>query len=148
MKFLKSFYWTLILLIPTTSVYTQQDSLLIWKEQVLKTEREFGQMVEEKGIASAFLYYADDEAVLMRNNDLIKGKVEIEEYFENQPLNSVSLKWSPEFIDVAKSGDLSYSYGYYTLSFKDSTDQLIERRGVFHSVWKRQPDGSWKYVWD
>jgi ketosteroid isomerase-like protein len=26
--------------------------------------------------------------------------------------------------------------------------EVGEYQGVFHTVWKRQPDGTWKYVWD
>ena len=24
----------------------------------------------------------------------------------------------------------------------------VEYKGIFHTVWKRQSDNSWKYVWD
>jgi ketosteroid isomerase-like protein len=52
------------------------------------------------------------------------------------------------FVDVAASGDLAYTYGQYTISSKDENGKEITKSGVFHTVWKQQSDGSWKYVWD
>ncbi len=41
----------------------------------------------------AFLYYAADDAVLYRNGKVIKGKEEIEEYFNQQTLKKITLQW-------------------------------------------------------
>lgn len=117
-----------------------------WKQEIVDTEAAFAQMVKEQGMNKAFVAYAADEAVLMRGNRLIIGKDEIQKFMENQ--TSKSLSWKPEHIDVSASGDLGYTYGYYTFVFQDSTGTNMEAKGVFHSVWKRQEDGSWKFVWD
>jgi ketosteroid isomerase-like protein len=60
----------------------------------------------------------------------------------------VSLKWTPDFIDVAASCDLGYTYGKYTFAVTDSTGKVNESRGYFHTVWKKQKDGNWRFVWD
>ena len=62
--------------------------------------------------------------------------------------DSKYLKWKPDFVDVAASGDLGYTYGHYTYSYIDSTGKAAEDKGIFHTVWKRQPDGNWRFVWD
>jgi ketosteroid isomerase-like protein len=31
---------------------------------------------------------------------------------------------------------------------KDSVGNKKDFKGIFHTVWKKQKDGSWKYVWD
>ncbi len=31
---------------------------------------------------------------------------------------------------------------------KDSIGNDIDNKGVFHTVWKRQADGEWRFVWD
>ena len=51
-------------------------------------------------------------------------------------------------MDVSESGDLAYTYGKYTFSAFDSNAKKIEAKGIFHTVWKRQEDGSWKFVYD
>ena len=121
-----------------------------WKQEVFETEHSFAAMAQKDGVPAAFLNYADDEAVLVRNNKLIIGKDALRDYYDAQSSgdNNVSLTWTPEFIDIAESGELANTYGYYTFSYIDSTNNKVENKGVFHTIWKRQPDGSWKFVWD
>jgi ketosteroid isomerase-like protein len=120
-----------------------------WKDEILETERSFATMAQQEGIPHAFLAFADENAVLLRNNKLIIGKHALDEFYEKQSDNQdVNLTWEPEFIDVSNSGDLAYTYGYYRFSYIDSTNNKVESEGVFHTIWKRQTDGSWKFVWD
>ena len=107
-------------------------------------------MTDEKGIQKAFLKFAADDAVLLRNNTITKGKNALSTYFKNSPppRKDEHLVWKPDFIDVSDSGDLAYTYGSFTYSYTDEKGEKVENKGVFHTVWKRQSDGSWKYVWD
>jgi len=115
------------------------------KAKVIQTEKDFAQMAKEKGIAAAFYTFADSHAVIKRGNQLVKGKEAIKDYYSRQTQRG-ELQWSPTFADV--SGDLGYTYGEFTYSEKDSVGNLNESKGYFHTVWKRQKDGSWKFVWD
>ena len=129
----------------------EDDKTLIdnWKNEILETEQNFAKMASEEGIDRAFLFYAADDAVLMRNNQLVIGKNAIRNHFNNQNSNEdVSLTWEPDFIDVAKFGDLGYTYGKYIFTSTDSNGNKVESNGVFHTVWKRQADGNWRFVWD
>jgi ketosteroid isomerase-like protein len=52
-------------------------------------------------------------------------------------------------VDVAKSGDLGYSQGAYTMTFTDpKTKKVLTERGKYVTVFKKQADGSWKAVAD
>jgi ketosteroid isomerase-like protein len=120
-----------------------------WKNEIIKTEQAFYLMAEKEGISKAFLTYASKDAVLMRNDKLIKGKNAMHSYFENlKNTKDVTLKWKPNFVDVSKSGDLGYTYGNYVYSYKNNEGEISKTNGVFHTVWKRQPNGDWKFVWD
>lgn len=129
---------------------TNKETIEKWKGEILETEQSFAKMTQEEGIQKAFLNYAAKDAVLMRNDNLIIGKKEITNHFEDQPSKNteVTLTWKPDFIEVAESGDLGYTYGKYTYSFVDTDGNTIKNKGVFHTVWKKQPDGTWKFVWD
>ncbi len=129
---------------------SDEANIALWKQEITETERDFAAMAKSEGIPTAFLAFAADSAVLMRNNSLVKGKNKIAEFFETQPMDmsQLSLSWEPEFVDVARSGDLGYTYGPFIFSITDSTGVTRENKGVFHTVWKRQEDGSWKFVWD
>jgi ketosteroid isomerase-like protein len=120
------------------------------KSEILQTEKAFAEMADKQGIREAFLYYAADDAVLMRNNKLIIGKEVIGESLPdttNRKLE-VKLTWEPDFVDVANSGDLGYTYGRYIYSVTDSLGVIQRDTGIFHTVWKRQEDGRWRFVWD
>lgn len=116
--------------------------------EIRETEEAFNNMAAETGVKEAFLYFADAEAVLNRNNQIIKGKKAIADYFGNQTLHSVSLQWQPEYVDVSDDGTLGYTYGTFSFVAVDTSGQKIESSGVFHTVWKKQEDGSWRYVYD
>jgi len=118
-------------------------------QEIALTEKDFEKMVAEKGIAEGFWFYADSNAVIKRQNDtLIKGKENIRNYYSATFYKTASVKWNPDFIEVSENGDMGYTYGKYLWQSKDSTGMISESRGVFHTVWKKQANGSWKYVWD
>lgn len=118
------------------------------EKEIEETESRFAEMAGEKGIPAAFIHFADDNAVILRNNRIIRGKDSIGIWFSKQSYSNVSLKWKPDYIEVSGSGDLAYTYGKYTYSSIDSTGKAVYSDGIFHTVWKKQPDGSWRYVWD
>lgn len=120
-----------------------------YEKEVYDTEKAFEKMASEKGIAEAFYFYADANAVIKRQNDtLIKGKENIGKFYGGQNLKNASVNWTPDFVSVSENGDLAYTYGKYTWKNKNEKGELKTASGVFHTVWKRQKDGSWKYVWD
>ncbi|XOV94233.1 MAG: YybH family protein [Bacteroidota bacterium] len=121
-----------------------------WKQEILDTERRFSNASDSLGIPAAFEMFAAEKVVLLRNDQLIVGKQSLISHFAAQKPSGddVRLTWEPEFVDVSASGDLGYTYGYYTYFYKDSLGNPTESKGVFHTVWKRQSDGSWKFVWD
>ena len=119
------------------------------KSTIIQTEKDFETAVREKGIQTAFYEYADSNAVLKRDDDrLIKGKEFIKAYYQNPAYKNDSVSWKPDFVEVSNDGSLAYTYGKYLWKVKDSTGKFIEFKGVFHTVWKKQKDGSWKYIWD
>ena len=119
------------------------------KKEIADSEKAFETMAKEKGIAEAFAFYADSNAVIKRRNDsLIKGKDAIRIFYGDDFYKNASVTWSPDFIETSPDGNLGYTYGKYLWQSKDSTGKTNEASGVFHTVWKKQKDGSWRYVWD
>lgn len=122
-----------------------------WIEEIRMTETVFCETAEKAGLQSAFLEFAADTAVLKRGDKLIEGKPEIAEFYRDPsaaPGSSIKLQWSPTFIDVSDDGTLGYTFGAYTYSQTDPAGVTKTTTGIFHTVWKRQSDGTWKYVWD
>lgn len=141
----------MLIILVSISCKNQQDqeSSDIWKNEIRSAEASFAKMATEIGVDTAFITFAAPDAILMRNNTIISGKDEIRSYFSKQKSDgNATLTWSPDFVDVAGSGDLGYTYGKYRYTGIDTAGQIFESKGVFHTVWKRQADGSWRFVWD
>ena len=143
---LSYFIISALLFVSSCNVNSNEKSMEKWKQEIRETELNFAKMAKEEGIHNAFTTYAAEDAVLMRNNKLIKGIKNIDILYKSQ--TSKGLDWAPDFIEVSSSGDLGYTYGQYTYSYIDSTGIATVDTGIFHTVWKRQPDRSWRFVWD
>lgn len=142
-----------IILIPlllSCSKPKSENDIEKWKQEIVNTEKEFADMARIEGIPKAFISFADDNAVLMRNNTLIIGKESLKASLgeQGQGSDNVSLTWTPDFVDVSASGDLGYTYGKYKYSVTDSLGNVALDSGIFHTVWKRQSNGDWRFVWD
>ena len=121
----------------------------IIKKEIFDTEKAFEAMAADKGIAEAFAYFADENAVINRGGDsVIVGKEAIQNFYFKKNLKNARVTWTPDFIDVSESGDLGYTYGNYCWKTVNEKGDTITQKGIFHTVWKRQRDGSWRYVWD
>ena len=106
-------------------------------------------MTSEKGIAEAFYFYADQNAVIKRENDtLIKGNENIKRYYDAQTNKNAVVNWTADYIDVSDCGTLAYTYGKYSWNIKNEDGTVSTYKGIFHTVWKKQKDNRWKYVWD
>lgn len=119
-----------------------------YKAEILETEKAFARLAREKGLQTAFLTYAADGAVLHREGRLIEGRQAIAAYYEQRASDDAKMEWTPDFVEVAASGDLGYTYGKFIYEGKDRAGQVIKREGIFHTVWKRSANGEWRYVWD
>jgi ketosteroid isomerase-like protein len=116
------------------------------KESVLQTEKEFEASVREYGVQEGFYRFADDNAVILRGNDsLITGKENIRKFYSEPKYKDYDLQWDAEYVEVSNDGTMAYTYGTYELRIAGKPDSY---KGVFHTVWKKQKDGTWKYVWD
>lgn len=149
MNFLKKTYLILgVLVFSACSPEPNEEQLSQWKEEVRAAEKAFNDMAQEKGLVEAFEYFAAEDGVIRRSKKIIQGKTDIRTWYENDVRPNETLTWSPTFIDVSKSGDLAYTYGDFTFTYYDTLGNEKQNKGIFHTVWKRQKDGSWKYVWD
>lgn len=119
------------------------------KAEIAGVESEFQQSLAKNGVAFAFEHFADDSAIIKRENDtLIIGKAAIKKYYSSPLYNKAIATWKPDFIDISDDGTMAYTYGRYKWTFTDTLGKKSTYEGVFHTVWKKTEDGRWKYVWD
>lgn len=117
-------------------------------QEIVEVEKAFETMALDSGVAIAFKFFAAPDGHIIRQNQAIEGKDAIYTYLANQENKDASLHWSPIRIVVSESGDLAYSSGDYLYTLPDSTGAIQEYKGVFATVWQRQPDGQWRFIHD
>jgi ketosteroid isomerase-like protein len=116
-------------------------------EALIETDCAFASLAADSGLAIAFATYAADSATILRDGALpIVGREEIRKAYSH-PSRGV-LTWEPYFADVGKSHNLGYTLGNYQFTVKDSTGAEQVSHGYYVTIWKKQPDGAWKYVLD
>lgn len=123
----------------------EQDLSTEEKIKMIDADKAFSKMSREKGMKKAFIEYMDGEGVLLRPNQYPLIGASAIDFLSQISDTSFTLEWEPQKGYIAKSGELGYTYGVYAL--KPSTADTV-LYGTYVSIWKKQPDGSWKFVLD
>ena len=110
---------------------------------MIAAEKAFIEMARVKNRRDAFLFFLSDSAVTQGPNGPLKGKARLQQ----QPITDDLLDWEIAYSDIAASGDFGFNTGPWNFRPKRS-DQNPVAYGEFNSVWKRQPDGTWKILLD
>lgn len=105
---------------------------------IVATERAFAADELIMGLDRSFLKYSTEDAILLssapvRTRDVLDPNAVLDPA-------APSLVWYPLWAGIASSGDLGFTTG--------PTEIGGRRGGYYFTVWKKQPDGSWKWVYD
>ena len=116
-------------------------------ESLMQTDRDFCTLARERGVPEAFRVFAAEDALLLPlGENPVRGRSAIFATMSEGP--KYELEWAPEAADVARSGDLGYTWGKSVFRRPGDDGKPVVRHGKYLTVWKRQPDGTWKYVMD
>lgn len=115
------------------------------KVSLLDADKAFSHVCETKGMKEAFIEYLDSNGVLLRPGHMPIVGADAIDYLIQQNDSAYTLSWQPSFAEVAASGELGYTYGMYALQMKDKDTTIF---GTYTSIWKKQSDGTWKFVLD
>jgi ketosteroid isomerase-like protein len=124
----------------------QQKTQLNDPKAMVETERAFSRASEEKGTREAFTEFIADDGILFRPTPVFGKKWMQEHPLPASPTRSV-LSWQPILADVSRAGDLGYTTGPWQFR-KDIKDARPTAFGNFMTVWKKEANGSWKFVLD
>jgi ketosteroid isomerase-like protein len=118
------------------------------KAEIAGMEDAFCAMAKEKGLLAAFTHFASPDVAFIDTDPRKYHGLEavLKRIGPDQP--GVSVTWSAMFIDVSDDGTLGYDYGRYEFRSPGANGQQNVAGGFFLTIWKRQPDGSWRYVMD
>lgn len=118
------------------------DALPPAQQELFDTEREFVRVAAEKGFRDSFYAYFADDGIAF-NPHPFRVRVDLAGQPSTPP--PMGADWAPVWGDIAAAGDLGWNTGPL---FYPGRDGRPDRHGLFFSVWKRQPDGSFRVVLD
>lgn len=107
-------------------------------DAVIAAERAFAADGAARGWVAAFRSYAAADAQML-SPDPINAQ---EQLAQIEGDGSTALDWRPAYAGMSRSGDFGFTTGPF---------QMRGREGIighYFTVWRRQPDGSWKWIFD
>lgn len=112
---------------------------------LLEADKSFSDLSAKSGMKAAFVEYIDSNGVLLRSDNVpIAGAMAID-YLIQFNDTGFNLIWQPHHAVVAKSGDLGYTYGIYSVTIPSSDTTIY---GNYVHIWKKNLKGNWKFVLD
>ena len=109
-------------------------------ESMVASELDFARLSVDQGIGTAFPSFAAEGAVVFRPEP-----TDLTSWLAAHPAPDSSLDWRPEFAGMAASGDLGWTSGPWRLETGVEGETV---HGTYLTVWRRQPDGSWRWAID
>ena len=118
-------------------------------EKLMELSRQWSKSASTNKIDTTLSYWADDATVMSPGQPPIKGKQAIKEMIEGaSKIPGFKISWEPLNVQVSKSGDMAYMIEQNQISMFDSTGKPITEFNKVVTVWRKEPDGSWKNVVD
>ena len=115
--------------------------------RLYETDLQFSARAQMLGVANAFREFLAERAILLPNGELpVEG---LEAIYEHQrAAGEVQLAWEPVGAEVARSGELGYTWGFYEVRARQPDGTVRTGHGKYTSIWEKQPDGQWKVILD
>ncbi len=115
-------------------------------DELRAAELAFAASVAE-GDRERFASFLDEEAVFVGASVLRGPAAILEAWAPFFAPGGPRLEWQPELVEVRSDG-LGMTRGPYTLKATAADGSEMSSSGMFTSIWRRGPDGSWKIVFD
>ncbi len=117
---------------------------------VKATEAQWNQDWATHDLEKITAHYADDAVLIVPGAAAVVGRTAIHDGMKTMASDpATSLKFSATKVEVARSGDIAWTEGDYTLTLNDpQTKKTIDDHGSYVTTYRKQPDGTWKAVVD
>jgi uncharacterized protein (TIGR02246 family) len=96
--------------------------------------------------------YADDAVMMDPNEAAIEGRQAIQAAYEarskERESEGVAVTYAFTPLEIQVAGDWAYDRGNYTVTVTPKSGKPMERSNKYLTIYRRQPDGSWKIYRD
>lgn len=113
---------------------------------LMRTDRDFERVTAERGAAGFASFFTEDGVTILRDQPAV-GPAAIEEArraFFATPGNR--LEWQPTRAE--SEHDLGCTLGRYKITALNEKGEKTIGHGTYITAWRRQPDKSWKAIFD
>jgi len=102
--------------------------------------------IATKDVEKFASYYTDDASFLPPSSPAVTGKAAIRDMLKAMLSDpNFSLTFTGTKAEVAKSGDVGWTQGNYTMTISDPvTKQPVTDKGKYITVFRKGSDGAWK----
>ncbi len=116
---------------------------------VRQTDQNWNKAAQSKKVDDWVAFYSKDAVLLPPNDKKVDTQEGVRKYIgELLGAPGLDIHWEPAKVEVARSGDLAYTQGSYTLTVNDAQGKPITDHGKTLEIWRKQGDGSWKCAVD
>jgi ketosteroid isomerase-like protein len=97
-----------------------------------------------RGAAGVVDHFTTDALLLLRRQELIRGKSAIAAFYDANPIGG-TMSWRYVRGDVGAIGDLGYTLGWLEIvGPQDADGNAVASYAVYSAAWERGLDGDWK----
>ena len=115
--------------------------------ELMAADRAFNEATQARGSSGWVSFFDPGGSMIQANRGEIRGLDAIGEAIAGLDEPGFTLAWEPLRAEGADDGTLGYTVGRYVSTVVLAADTIISR-GLYVSIWRRQPDGSLKVVMD
>lgn len=140
-----------VALLVTTGSLTAADSRDAAVQALKDNEAQWNRDFASKDVEKLVRHYADNAVLMAPGMPASSGKEAIRKVLSGMLGDpALSLKFQASRVEIAKSGDMAYTQGSYTMTMTDPSNpkQMIHDHGSYVTVYGKQADGSWKALTD
>jgi len=126
--------------VPSPALLAQARTAAL-QRQVFAAESSFAASMAQRDL-EAFAAHVSPEAIFFGDTTVMRGKQAVlagwQRFFAKP---DAPFSWKPDVIEVLPSGNLALSSG-------PVFDPAGQKVSTFSSIWRREPDGKWKIIFD
>lgn len=117
------------------------------KMLLFNLEARFAKDVLARGGAAFGDWFAEDGVLLGNGAAPVAGREAIAKSANWSP-KDYQLTWTPTDGQMSPSGDEGYTWGHFEGRSTDAQGKSVTITGRYITIWRKQPDGSWKVALD
>ena len=120
------------------------------REELFRTDQDWAAAASEgKDVGRVASFWSDDATIAPAGAPLVTGKPAIRDYVaQSFATPGFHINWKTLQATVSEDGTMGYTIADSTMTFPGPDGKLMTVAGRGVAIWRRDPSGAWKCVYD